>query len=689
MEQPARPGDLLADRYLLVDLLTESGGGRFWRAEDQVLDRHVALHCIAEDDHRAARLTEAARLSATVLDRRILRVLDADEREGLAFVVNEWGAGTSLDIMVAGEGPLPPRRAAWIVSEVAASMAVAHDQRVPHGRLVPENILIDQSGAVRVIGFCVDAALMGLPQGDLTTDVADLGALLYFLLTGTWPGPSPSAVPPALRRDERWLRPRQVRAGIPRVLDGICDQVLNPFDAPPTAWSHNLGTARGLCDALRDYVGDPAGLSEPAPLNGVKGAGALAVPNRRDHPQPAPPMDHRSSPDADPGPGASDTGADEPEPGEDLDTSPGAPTGPPTGPGEDEVAPTLVVPSVSPSAPPSPPSGSAPPQPPAPPDAESPVDAGSADPAGTGPADEPRTPVDIPTQAGMPIFGDTDEDVSWLERRTEPPPPPPAFEDPPERPLFAPEPADGGPARRPRPGVSAPTGDYWPWDTGTGTGSGVIPVTEDEDDEDEVPGRSWFRLGVLVFLSLLLVLAMVVAYNLGRGRTPLGSEPEPAPTTPSATQTEEAITAYEAQSALDLDPQADPPEENRDLVGLAIDGDPTTGWRTSTYNDQLGPPPGLKTGVGLFVDLGETREVSRIDLTVGGTPTEVTYYLTDEEPTRVAGLEPVAQETASEPRVRTDLDEPASGRYLVVWLTSLPEVGDGFRGEIRELVASG
>jgi len=82
-----RPGDVLADRYRLVDLLTESGSGRFWRAHDRVLQRHVALHVIAADDERAAGLLEAARMSATVLDRRLLRVLDADQSNGVTFVV--------------------------------------------------------------------------------------------------------------------------------------------------------------------------------------------------------------------------------------------------------------------------------------------------------------------------------------------------------------------------------------------------------------------------------------------------------------------------------------------------------------------------------------------------------------------------------------------------------------------------
>src|SRR3954451_11583845 len=260
-----RPGDVLADRYRLVDLLTESGGGRFWRAHDRVLERHVALHVIAEDDERAPALMEAARRSATVHDRRLLRVLDADETEGLCFVVNEWGSGDSLDIMLAGGGPLGPRRAAWIVSEVASSIAVGHELGVAHGRLVPENVLIDHTGGVRLIGFAVDAALHGLPPGRLTTDVSDLGCLLYAGLTGRWPGSPGSTVPPAPVEQGRVLRPRQVRAGIPRPLDALCDEVVNPHAGPAAArlrGVHDLASAQGTADYLSEFVGDPTGLAE-------------------------------------------------------------------------------------------------------------------------------------------------------------------------------------------------------------------------------------------------------------------------------------------------------------------------------------------------------------------------------------------------------------------------------------------
>ena len=637
MQQSAGPGDLLADRYLLVDLLTESGNGRFWRAHDQVLERHVALHCLAEDDARADNLTEAARVSATVLDRRILRVLDADRRDGIAYVVNEWGSGTSLDILVGAEGALPPRRAAWIVSEVAAAMAVAHAQQVAHGRLVPENVLIDQSGQVRVIGFCVDAALLGLPSGQVSHDVDDIGGLLYFLLTGKWAGPSDSDMPQALRDHGKWLRPRQVRAGIPRVLDTICDQVLNPYSAEPGHQKFNLHTAQGLADVLADYVGDPTGLIQPAPVGGIAGAGVLAVPERRRPPRRAP------------------AAAPEPEP-EPTQLVP--------------LSPPQSEPTVAMRVPPTPL-----------PDQGSPV----SDPPAAG---------DMPTQAGLPIFDDEAEDMAWLQKRSEPPPPPPQFEDPPERPLFAPTPPEGTPARTPRPAAAGPTADeYWPWENtgpGAGSGSGVIPVVEpgEDDGSDGVPGRSWFRLALLIASSLLLLVGVVIVYNLGRGRTPLGAEPEPASPSASATQTSGPATPIEDTTARALDPQGETPEENSELASLAVDGDPATAWPTSVYFDQLGPPPGLKTGVGLVVDLGEPREVAQIDLTTVGSPTDVTYFLTDSDPSAVADLEPVAQETVSQERLRTRLDTPVSAQYLVVWITSLPAFGADFRAEIAEVVVS-
>ncbi|UMG94758.1 RNA polymerase sigma factor SigM [Nocardioides sp. TF02-7] len=144
------------------------------------------------------------------------------------------------------------------------------------------------------------------------------------------------------------------------------------------------------------------------------------------------------------------------------------------------------------------------------------------------PAEERPIPTvaELPTEAGMPVWDDEDDEVSWLRRRSTPPPPPPPFEDPPERPLFAPEPADGAPARRPRTDIPTPpahsgetsiaAAGFWPWDTGAGPYGPQDATTE----HDPVPGRSWLRLAMAIAAALALLVAVVVAFNLGRGRTP-------------------------------------------------------------------------------------------------------------------------------------------------------------------------
>jgi len=640
-----RPGDVLAGRYQLVDLLDESAGGLFWRAYDSSLDRSVAVHIIRSDDERAGLLREAARTSARVVDRRLLRVLDVDEAPDrsspdgapLLYVVNEWATGVSLDILLANEGPLAPRRAAWVIGEVASTIEVAHAAGVAHGRLVPENVLIDRTGSVRVIGFAVDAALHGLPTGRVSADVTDLAGLLYAALTARWAGVSQSLVKGAPHQHGRVLRPRQVRAGVPRVLDTLCDSVLNPYAGAPGSHargSYDLTTAGGIGDALREFVGDPAGLADAevaavrrrevggswtAPLSGRQAAGA------GDEPEPW------SSPTPDP---AADADPDEDAPGEE---------------------------------------------------------------------DRPAARTDQPTEAGLPIFDD-DGDVSWIAKRAEPPPPPPPFEDLPERPLFAPEPVDGSPARRPRVGVGPGpgTGGFWPWDsdTGTGTGmqvttgSGYIEAVED-DDEDERPGRSWLRLAAVVAVLILALLAVVFAFDLGRGLPSIGGDDPESPESRSPSTSgssggdpDAGPVAYTGVVADDFDPQGDPPEEMPDLVTLAVDGDADTAWRTMTYSQQLGPA-GLKTGVGLSLDLGVAGEVDEVDLTLVGAPTAVAVYVTETAPRGIRGLTPAATGTADGTDLALALDQPATGRYVTVWLTALPEVEGGFRGEVAEATVLG
>ncbi|MEQ6900872.1 protein kinase family protein [Nocardioides sp. YIM 152588] len=655
--------------------MTESAGGRFWRAHDAVLDRSVALHVISEGDPRADALVAAARSSAMVLDPRILRVLDVETRDGLCFVVNEWGTGTSLDILVNHAGPLPARRAAWLVADVADAIARCHAQGVTHGRLNPENILIDRLGAVRIIGLCVDAALHGLPPARESGDLADLGGLLYCALTGTWSGPSTSVVEPALEVHGSTMSPRQVLPGVPRPLDALWCEIDHADEnhhhwwriaAVQVAEAPDVSSARAIYDRLMEFLGDVTGLPEELassipPINEVR---PVTLPSLADPPVRTGP---RVSAAAGTQAGASmRTAETEAPPSEDPREDP-----------REELAETAqsAAARARRNAPTTPTEGTALPDP-------GPVPLVS----------------ELPTEAGMPVFADDEDDVTWMRTRSTPPPPPPPFEEPPERPLFAPETPEGVAARRaravapmPEPadvaaGPPAPA-DPALWDSGTGAVERVV-------EEESVPGRTWLRAALLVGLGLVLIVAVAIAVNLGRGRTPLGAE-ETGPTRGSSPAPSVAPSVLSPVSAVDFDPLGDG-EEHPEDSSFAIDGDPTTAWPTQTYNDQLGPPPGaLKTGVGLVIDLGEVRTVTDVDLTFVGSPTSASVWISRETPTDAPSGTPVAEATAEgdtatlTPDGSTVGEGSTTGRYLLVWLTSLPPVSGGYRGEVAEVVVRG
>lgn len=251
-----RPGTVVAARFRLDELLEEHAGAAAWRAVDLALARGVAVHSVPAEGSNAALALTAARRAATVTEPRLARVLDAVEEDGFVHVVHEWCHGASLDLLLAHD-VLEPRRAAWLVREVAEALAVAHRRGVPHGRLLPENVMVTDNGTVKVIGFVVAGALYG-DATDSAGDLTNLGALLFAALTGRWPGDPESVVPGAPREHGRVLRARQVRAGVPRALDQLCDELLAP-DQHRTRPETPAAVAAALSRYLGDTVGEVIG----------------------------------------------------------------------------------------------------------------------------------------------------------------------------------------------------------------------------------------------------------------------------------------------------------------------------------------------------------------------------------------------------------------------------------------------
>jgi hypothetical protein len=254
--RPLASGDVLAQRYELQDLVTEKLGSTTWRAHDQVLNRNVGIEMLSSEDPRADHFLSAARESTAVTDPRFLRVLDLIEDEQRHhLVIREWARAFPLDQLLA-QSALPNRRAATVVSEVAEALAHAHEHGIYHRRLTPHQVLLKQSGAVRVVGLGVTTALSPVGRQDSLSDlqayeqldVQALGKLLYACLTSRWPGASVDGLRSAPTEHGRLLRPRQVRAGVSRDVDTVCDRILG---TPPRNHEAPLRKAADIARVLR------------------------------------------------------------------------------------------------------------------------------------------------------------------------------------------------------------------------------------------------------------------------------------------------------------------------------------------------------------------------------------------------------------------------------------------------------
>jgi hypothetical protein len=222
----SEPGTRLGGRYRLEDRIAAAEGWAAWKAIDEILARAVTVFTFAPGFPRITEVVTAAREASRLTDARLTQVFDVEDDWDRAYIVMEWAAGEPLDDLLT-TGPLDPSRAAQIVAEAAAALSVAHAAGLAHLCLVPGSLRWTASGGVKIVGVGMDAALAGITSDEAAlADTRGLARLLYAALTGHWPGTDSTALPPAPVADGLPRSPRQVRAGVPTVLDDITCQAL-------------------------------------------------------------------------------------------------------------------------------------------------------------------------------------------------------------------------------------------------------------------------------------------------------------------------------------------------------------------------------------------------------------------------------------------------------------------------------
>lgn len=265
----AAVGEMLSDRYRLDEHVdTDSAGRQIWRGFDTVLRRPVAVIIREPGGEAAVGMLTVAVAASRLVHPHIVSVYDAIDEGARAYLVREWVPGIALrDIL--RQAPLDAERSTLVTHAIAEAVAALHSAGIAHGNVHPGTILVADDGRV----VLADAHADG--PADPVVDVRAVGAVLYACLTSLWPyaeaghGTLPDAV-----RDSagRLATPRQVRGGIPRHLDEIAADLLDPRAAPPSAAALAAEFARLATegDEAPDYDDDEV---DEGPMGFTSGGG--------------------------------------------------------------------------------------------------------------------------------------------------------------------------------------------------------------------------------------------------------------------------------------------------------------------------------------------------------------------------------------------------------------------------------
>jgi putative peptidoglycan lipid II flippase len=204
--------------------------------------------------------------------------------------------------------------------------------------------------------------------------------------------------------------------------------------------------------------------------------------------------------------------------------------------------------------------------------------------------------------------------------------------------------------------------------------------------------RRW--IGLLLVLAVLLIAAGIISALILDRRISTAPEPtssgDQSSATPNSAPTRQSKLAI--TEARDFDPQGEDKTENPDEVKFAYDSNPSTRWRTVQYfgNPKLG---NIKRGVGLVLDLDTPQPVRTLRLTLSGTGTTVQFRVPKSDPSQISKppmgsdrlWRTVAAESKAGGSATLTATQDVTTRYVLVYLTSLPKEGTGYRGGIYEV----
>ncbi len=310
-------------RYALTRSIGGGGMAEVFLAHDGVLDRDVALKVLrgqyTNDEEFVERFRREARSAASLSHPNIVPVYDrGDTEDGSHYIAMEYVSGGTLKERLDERGPIEPDRALAATAQVAEALWAAHERGVIHRDIKPHNILLTETGHLKVTDFGIARAASAVtisatnavfgtagylsPEQALgepatpRSDLYSLGIVLYEMLTGVVPYRADNPVAVCMKHVTEPLRsPRKLDPTIPAAVDALVAKMLakDPADRP--------ASASELLDDIESVRGGAAP-PLPTPRTGTPRLGVpapsatqtTAGPTRKPRPQRVQPTVHRS-----------------------------------------------------------------------------------------------------------------------------------------------------------------------------------------------------------------------------------------------------------------------------------------------------------------------------------------------------------------------------------------------------------
>ena len=241
-------GQKINDRYEVIRSIGEGGMANVYLAYDTILDRNVAVKVLRGDlsgDEKFVRRFQREALSASSLAHpNIVEMYDVGEDNGVYFIVMEYIEGKTLKQLIKKRGVLSLPETIDIMMQLLDAIASAHDSYIIHRDIKPQNIMIKDSGLVKITDFGIAMALnatqltqtnsvMGsvhyLPPEQASgkrcttkSDIYSMGIIFYELLSGSLPFKGENAVEIALKHMRDPLPSlREDNSAIPQSVENI------------------------------------------------------------------------------------------------------------------------------------------------------------------------------------------------------------------------------------------------------------------------------------------------------------------------------------------------------------------------------------------------------------------------------------------------------------------------------------